>query len=134
MILRDTRIYVVEDDPFNIGIISMLLDSQGATVKVDGWGVDTIPNLLEFAPVDVILLDLMLPNQASGYDIYRQIKEIPQLADVPVAIISASDPDVEMNRARDMGLDGFISKPFDFGSFPKRVARLLHGKAVWHED
>jgi|GEM_PF-5767935 len=49
MTLEHKNIFVVEDDPFNIGIISMLLESHGATVKVDGWGIGTTQKLLKWS-------------------------------------------------------------------------------------
>lgn len=110
-----------------------MLETKGATVKVDGWGIDTIDQLLHFAPFHLVLLDLMLPDEASGYDLYHKIREHSELDDVPIALVTASDPDVEMNRARDLGFDGFISKPLDFGAFPKRIRKLLDGHEVWYE-
>jgi len=134
MQLNNARIFVVEDDPFNIGIITMLLERMGAVVKVDSWGADAKQQLLDFAPVDLVLLDLMISDKIDGYDIYNEIYHLDTLEEVPIAIVSASDPDIEMTRAREQGFNGFIGKPIDFNQFPKRIIKLLDGEAVWHEN
>ncbi len=131
MVLEGKRIVVVEDDVVNMAVISLLLKQQGARVIQDAWNRDTVNRIKALLPVDIILLDLMLREGVSGYDIYRKIKADPALANVPVVIVSASDPVPEMKRAQQMGFMGFISKPISYQEFPVQIEQVLLGMPVW---
>jgi CheY-like chemotaxis protein len=131
MLLKNKRIFVLEDDPTNLAIISVILREHGAVVHFERWGVDTAKQLLSFLPVDIILLDLMLPNKISGYDVYDQIRAFPELKQIPVVAVTASDSDIERKKAREKGFQGFINKPIRYTYFPKLIAAVLNGEQVW---
>jgi CheY-like chemotaxis protein len=131
MPLRDTKIFVIEDDPNNLAIISAILRRQGATVYFDLWGHETTSRIINLMPIDVILLDLMLPGNITGYDIFDQLKAIPALANIPVVAVTAMDPATEVAKARDKGFDGFICKPIRTKTFTTYMHTILHGEQVW---
>ena len=132
MLLRDKRIFVVEDNGANSSVMRMLLEWQGAKVTIERWGGDqTLQLLRDFAPVDVILLDLMLPNNITGYDVFDRIRTLPDFDDVPILAVSAMDASVAIPKARGRGFAGFIAKPIDYDLFPRQIIDALAGKAVW---
>lgn len=131
MLLQDQHIFIVEDNSANAAITTMLLQMHGAITHMDQWGTHTIHHLLALKQVDLILMDLMLRNGLTGYDVLTQIKDQPALADIPCVVLSASDPTVELARARASGFDGYITKPLDFNEFPRMIARILEGEPVW---
>ncbi len=131
MSLKDKRIAVVEDDVTNMAIISTLLRRNGALVVQDPWNNNTVARLRQMLPLDLILLDLMLRHSVSGYDIYDQLKAYPELASIPVVIVSASDAALEMNRAREKGVKGYIGKPISYVDFPGQITSILEGAEVW---
>ena len=133
MLLDGKRIFVVEDDSSNLAIIRTILLRQGASVPFDAWGKGAIETMRRSLPIDVILLDLALPRGVSGYDVYDEIRSIPELEKVPVVLVTAADPSTEMNRARDKGMSGFISKPIKYGSFAQSIAAVLAGEPVWDD-
>jgi CheY-like chemotaxis protein len=133
MLLRYKRIFVVEDDTNNLKIISMVLHRHGATVMYDRWGKNTPIIMVSQKPIDLVLLDLMLPGNVSGYDVYDQLQKNPELKKVPVVVVTASDPSLEMKKAREKGLQGFLSKPIDVTNFPLAIAKILEGTPVWGE-
>jgi CheY-like chemotaxis protein len=133
MLLDGKRIFVVEDDSSNLAIIRTILLRQGASVPFDVWGSGTIDILRNSLPIDLILLDLALPRGVSGYDVFDQIRVTPELAKIPVVIVTAADPSTEMVKARTKGVNGFISKPIKYGSFAQSVASVLRGEAVWDD-
>lgn len=128
--LENKRIFIVEDDAYNLAIMSSFIRREGARLEFDRWGYDTVYRLTRFLPIDIILLDLMLPNNTSGYTVFRRIRETPELKDVPVLIVTAADPDVEMEKARQAGFQGYISKPFPL-NFTQLVAQAIAGEHVW---
>jgi DNA-binding response OmpR family regulator len=64
--------------------------------------------------IDLILLDLAFPRGLSGYDIYDDIQAIQELKAIPIVVVTAADLSVEMPKARQKGLNGFISKPLSY--------------------
>ena len=134
MLLANKHIFIVEDNAANAGIMLTTLQMHGATTHFDRWGTHAVHRLKDLGRIDLILMDLMLANNVSGYDVYDQIKATPEIASIPIVIVSASDASLEMNKAREKGFTGYISKPIDFTSFPKMIAAILEGKAVWADD
>jgi two-component system cell cycle response regulator DivK len=96
--------------------------------KTTGWGV------VEFAKtmpkVDLILMDLRLPHE-DGYEALEQIRSDSELRDTLVVVVTAQASSVEMQKARQAGFDGFLSKPLDADVFPEQIRRILEGESVW---
>jgi len=130
MSLKGKRIFVTEDNAGNLAILSIYLETMGARIIIDRRGLRLVDSIRANLPIDVILLDLMLPNNVSGFDLFDQVHQAPDLAHIPVVAVSASDPDVAMPKARIKGFSGFISKPVP-PFVGKYVAEVLAGKSVW---
>ena len=130
--LSGKRIFVIEDDPTNMAVFAATLKRSGALVMQDPWNGRTVKLLKQFLPVDIILIDLMLRFGVSGYEIFDKIKHEPELAAVPVVVVSASDPEVEIPRAMEKGFAGFIAKPIDSSQFPLQIACCMKGDQVWY--
>ena len=109
---KPPHVLVIEDDD----AIRRMLDEQFVQ---DGYEVETVDSIragverITKRPPDVILLDLMLPRQ-DGWTFLRQRQSDPVLAAIPVLVISAA-PQQRLLEAKDLGADGFLSKPFDLG-------------------
>ena len=132
MLLEGKRVFMVEDNETNSGVMRLLLEWQGARLSIDSWGgEETLRRLRDFAPVDIILLDLMLPNNVTGYDVYDHIRAISDFDSVPILAVSAMDAAVAMPRARAQGFAGFIAKPINYDLFPRQIVDALNGKEIW---
>lgn len=132
MLLNGKRIFMVDDNAGNNAVMQLLLEWQGAKTVVDRWADDTIDRLRAFAPVDIILLDLMLPRGVTGFDIFDRISEIPDFIHIPIVAVSAMDASVAVPRTRAKGFAGFIAKPINYDLFPQQIAEVIKGKQVWH--
>ena len=130
-LLKDKRIFLTEDNVNNRSIMELLLQQQGAKIGFERWGTDTIKKLEQFAPVDIILLDLMFPRGISGFDIFTEIREHKVFNDVPIVAVSASDPFEAIPRAKAIGFAGYIAKPIDFERFPRQLMSILDNEPVW---
>lgn len=131
MLLKDKRIFVVEDNLQNRIVFQMALVRHGAEVNFERHGQATIFYLEGLSRVDLIVLDLMLAGAIDGFDIYDQIRELPQFATVPIIAVSAMDPSVAIPKARMKGFAGFIAKPINADLFPKQLMMILDGEQVW---
>lgn len=133
MLLTDKRIFIIEDNVDNRIIIQVLLEQQGAQTAFERWGgADSIRRLREFSPIDLIVLDLMFPNQVTGYDVFDRIRREAEFAGVPIVAVSASDPTREIPRLREKGFAGFIAKPVDYDQFPRQFVKIMNRESVWH--
>jgi CheY-like chemotaxis protein len=125
--------FILEDDVNNLAIISSILSRIGMTVHFDTWGTETPYQIKKFMPIDIILLDMMLPRGVSGYDIFDEIRVTPGLENIPIVAVTAMDPGTEMNKAKSKGFSGYLSKPIRTRSFARAIAAVLNGEEVWGE-
>jgi len=133
MLLQGKRIFVIEDDPSNLAIITTILRRHGASVPFETWGTGAVETLKLCLPIDLILLDLALPRGISGYDVYDEIQAVPELNNIPTVVVSAADPSIEIPKAREKGLSGYISKPLSYSTFGKAIASILEGNQIWED-
>lgn len=133
LLLENKRVFIVEDNLANRAIEQMILERNGAVTAIERYGTTTLERLKAFAPVDIIIMDLMLPNGVSGFDITDEIRTMPEFKQIPVVAVSATDPAEAMPKAMAKGFSGFISKPIDFDQFPAQIARILKGEKIWAE-
>lgn len=129
--LQGKRIFVVEDNIGNLTITKTLLEAHGALIAGHRSGHDVIPHLKNFLPVDLIILDLMLPSGVTGYDIFSAIRSERELDGVPIIAMSVIDRSKVVPQAKRRGFSGFISKPIDFQQFPKQIADIIAGANIW---
>lgn len=131
MKLSGKRIFMVEDNQMNKAIQSMLMEQNGAKIRIGRWDKNTINTLQRFMPVDLIVLDLMYPAGISGFDIFKEIRQYEDFDDVPIIAVSASNPSEAIAKAKELGFSGYISKPIDFDKFADQVAEIIDGNELW---
>lgn len=133
-LLQNKRIFIVEDNPDNIYILLVILRQAGANVTVDWWAKGESHQVLRAMPIDLIILDLMLLGTHTGYEVFQEIRMLPQLASVPVVAVSAADASIAVPKVRAMGFSGFIKKPIDADLFPNQLKSIIDGNEVWFYD
>jgi CheY-like chemotaxis protein len=109
-------ILVADDDPDILSIVSMSLETQGYTVHKATNGREAVDLAREHHP-DLILMDMMMPV-VSGYEAVGEIKADASTKDIVIVGLSAKAMATDMERATDVGIDGYITKPF-------RIAQVL---------
>ncbi len=132
MLLKNKHIFLLEDDPVNFSVIQTILRRHGAATLLDHWGDTMLEKMMNYPfQLDLILLDIMLPGTATGYDVLDAIRMITEFKDVPIVAVTASDPDTEIPKAREKGFDGYISKPINRFRFPEQLVAILNGESIW---
>ena len=127
---KGTTVLVVEDNVSNFVLIARLLGFLDIHCewKTSGYEVvefaDTLPR------IDLILMDIRLPYE-DGYGATKKIRQSPKLKNVPIVAVTAEASVEQLNKARNSGFDGFLSKPLDPDRFPEQISRILAGEAVW---
>jgi CheY-like chemotaxis protein len=109
-------ILVADDDPDILSIVSMSLETQGYTVHKATNGREAVDLARQHHP-DLILMDMMMPV-VSGYEAVGELKADAGTKDIVIVGLSAKAMATDMERATDVGIDGYITKPF-------RIAQVL---------
>ncbi len=107
------RVYLVEDDPDHVMIISRAIRESGQQTEIDTAddGEVALATLrASESPPDLILLDINMPGM-SGIDVLAAVKADPRLARVPVVMLTSSELPADVARAYELGASGYISKP-----------------------
>jgi CheY-like chemotaxis protein len=114
------KILVVDDDSTMLRLISMALEINGHECLLASDGAEGLTTAREQNP-DLILLDIMMPVM----DGLRMLEELRKESDIPVIIISAYGNDERVNKARKLGIECFINKPFSFEALVDTVGMTL---------
>jgi len=131
MSLERKRILIVEDSSQNRVVYQMMMIKAKAQVTFDRWGRDTL-NLMDKLPAyDLIIMDLMLSLNRTGYEVFEDIRNIEAYANIPIVAVSAADPSTAIPKVKEMGFDGFIAKPINDEVFIEQLARIIDGEKIW---
>ena len=113
---------VVEDNPINQQLIEFVIRKADAQVTVANHGGEAI-DYLKANSYDLIIMDLQMPVM-DGYETTKHLREKLQLQ-TPVLAMTANALKGEQVRCLEAGMNGYMSKPFEFREFYSRVADLL---------
>jgi len=123
------RVLVVDDQADAVEVASTFLEHHGFEV-VRAYGGKEALEILQKVPVDVVLLDVAMPD-LSGLEVCKQIKNDPELAHIPVIMISALKTEVkDIALGLDIGADEYIVKPIEHAELLARVRSMLRIKHV----
>ena len=118
------RICYVEDDEDIQKIVHMSLERIGKmTVEVVGDPMLAIDAIKAFKP-ELVMLDWMMPGM-DGPTLFRKMKELPEVRELPVVFITAKASQRELDELRALGAAGTISKPFSPRDLPEQL------RAIW---
>jgi two-component system, cell cycle response regulator DivK len=117
-------ILVADDDPDILSIVSMSLEASGYTVHKATNGREAV-DMARLHHPDLVLMDMMMPV-VSGYEAVREIKDDAALQHITIVGLSAKAMASDMARATDVGIDGYITKPFRIAQVLSVVRDHLH--------
>lgn len=123
MIHRAPVVFVVDDNPLNLELVSDVLEAAGHVVRQASSGAEALQAVRSDAP-DLILMDIGLPGM-DGYEVLRALRGDPATAAIPVVALTAYAMAGDELQARESGFDGYITKPINTRSFAQTVSRLL---------
>ena len=111
-VLLNKKAMIVDDDMRNIFAVSSLLEDKGMLVFPHDNGRDAIKALQGAQSVDVILMDIMMPEM-DGIDTIREIRRIPACRYVPVIAVTAKAMKGDREKCMEAGAWDYLSKPVD---------------------
>ncbi len=125
-----TTLLVIEDDLKILRGLEMNLRFEGYAVLAAMEGYEGLKKALE-EPVDLLLLDIMLPG-LSGYDICRKVRA--QKPDLPILMLTAKGQETDKVAGLDLGADDYVTKPFGISELMARIRALLRRREAKGKD
>lgn len=120
-----TQVLVVEDNAFNMKLVSMLLRKAGYEV-LQAHSADEAIALAHVHHPDLILMDVQLPGM-DGLTATQILKNDESTRGIRVVALTALAMKGDEQRMIAAGCDGYIAKPIQYKSFLEEVDRLLAG-------
>lgn len=115
------RVMVVEDEPENRLFIGLMLRTEGYEVMEAEDGHAALRMLAQGELPEVILLDVMMPG-LNGWQVFERLRADPRLGSIPVVMLTALAQRSDVERAVELGVDGYLTKPFE----PADLIHTLH--------
>jgi class 3 adenylate cyclase len=129
---RRAVILVVDDNTDNREMLARRLRRQDYEVVTAEGGTAAL-TVLTSTPVDLVLLDVMMPD-LDGYAVLQRLKADPALRDIPVLMISALDDMDSVVRCIQLGAVDYLGKPFDPILLQARIGACLEKKRLHDQE
>ncbi len=114
---------MVDDDELFTNLISVVLEDAGLHAKGINDPTQVIANVFEFNP-DLVILDMYMP-EVNGMELAQVLRQHESCSDIPLLFLSAeTDPEIRA-AALNIGVDDFLTKPFD----PKYLVSAVANRA-----
>jgi len=123
------KILIVDDEEINLDFFDVTLSRLGFTVEKSRDGIDALEKVKRFFP-DIILLDNIMPEM-SGWEVTKILKNDPKYMEIPIIMFSAID-DVKVKvEGFELGIDDYITKPFNFSEVLARIRAVLRSRELY---
>jgi two-component system phosphate regulon response regulator PhoB len=116
-------ILVVEDEAALVSVLRYNLEREGFEV-VEARDGEEAMLVADERPLDIVLLDWMLPN-VSGIEVCRRLRRKSETANVPIVMLTARGEEADRIRGLDMGADDYVAKPFSMAELMARLHAVL---------
>ncbi|MEE8542248.1 MAG: Hpt domain-containing protein [Gammaproteobacteria bacterium] len=124
MRLEQQIVALVVDDSITVRRVTQkLLERYGVRVLTARDGLDAVGIIQDHEP-DIILLDIEMPRM-DGYQFATHVRNDPKLENVPIIMITSRSGEKHRARAIEIGVNDYLSKPFQEGQLKKAIETLL---------
>ena len=123
VLTENTAILAVDDDPIMREFASVYLSSPTASVQTAPDGRAALACLAGSA-FDIVLLDIDMPG-LSGFEVLEALRKKPEMADLPVIVVTGREDMASIDRAYDLGATSFVSKPVNWRLLAYQVRYVL---------
>jgi DNA-binding response OmpR family regulator len=123
------KLLIVDDEKMNLEFFEVMLSKLGFVVEEANDGVEALEKVKKFHP-DLILLDNIMPRM-SGWEVTKTLKTDPKFKDIPIIMFSALDDPKDKVAGFEMGVDDYITKPFNFSEVLARIRAVLRNRELF---
>jgi CheY-like chemotaxis protein len=117
-------ILIVDDQPMLRHLMDVALRGDGRRFLHAGSGEEAVEIATTERP-DLVLLDIMMPGGMDGLEVTRQLKNDPRTAGCAIVAVTAKVQQTDQEKARDAGVDGYLTKPFSLAELREKVAPFV---------
>jgi CheY-like chemotaxis protein len=110
---------IVDDEPPLLRLLEFLFSRQGYQVRTAANGLEALEILQRERP-SLIVLDVMMPRM-DGYQVATAVRSNPELADIPIVMLTAKAQEEDQERGMAVGVDTYVTKPFE----PERLTEIV---------
>ena len=125
MTLVQKVVMIIEDEPDAAELFAEMMRLNGFRVIKTYSSTPALPLIAQEKP-DLILLDIMMP-EISGIEILHMMRKDPDLATIPVVVISARATPTDVRNGLDAGASVYLTKPVGYMDLKNAVDRLIPG-------
>ena len=118
-------ILVADDEQALLRLMVFVLQRRGYLMITATNGEEALQKIREVHP-DLVLLDVMMPRK-DGFQVATEIRADPKLAMIPIIMLSAKAQDEDIERGLGIGVNQYITKPFEPDKLAEAVAAALAG-------
>jgi len=123
------KILVIDDEDINLEFFEVMLSKLGFEVEKAQTGEQGLAKAKKFFP-DLIILDNIMPKM-SGWELTRILKGDPKLREIPIIMLSALDDVKDKVAGFELGIDDYITKPFNFSEVLARIRAVLRSRELF---
>ncbi|MDR2394312.1 MAG: response regulator [Treponema sp.] len=123
------KILIVDDEVISLEFFEVMLTKLGFMVEKATDGVEALEKVRRFYP-DLIILDNIMPRM-SGWECTKILKADPQFREIPIIMLSALDDVKDKVEGFELGVDDYITKPFNFSEVLVRIRALLRNRELF---
>ncbi len=116
-------VLVVDDDPVILKLLEVNFEMEGFNVVRASDGAEGLERAQEVLP-DVVVLDVMMPRM-TGHEVARALRQDERTAAIPIIFVTARAQSSDVERGMELGVDDYVTKPFDPLDLIARVNTLL---------
>jgi len=117
-------ILVVDDSPVILRMLSLTLKKEGYNIATAVNGEEALEQIRKLRPA-LVFIDAMMPKK-DGYQVSKEVREDPMLKRQPyIIMLTARGQEADRERAAEVGIDEFMTKPFSPSKVVARVREIL---------
>jgi CheY-like chemotaxis protein len=123
------KILIVDDEQLNLDFFDVMLSKLGFVVEKAEDGVEALEKVKQFYP-DLIILDNIMPRM-SGWEVTKTLKKDPKYREIPIIMFSALGDVKDKVEGFELGVDDYITKPFNFSEVLARIRAVLRNRELF---
>jgi DNA-binding response OmpR family regulator len=128
---HEGTVLVVDDDRNAVDILNRLLTKEGFTVHCANGGREAL-TLVAAHPIDVILLDVMMPDM-DGFQVCEALRQNERTKGIPIILLTAKDDMETRVVGMRLGVSEFLTKPINKTELFSRLRAQMHQRTIEHK-